>query len=65
MASLEIKQTTTKKTKKNNPTDIPIIRKCVKVSHMTIVQAHEQNTTIVKGDEGAVGLTEGQAALRR
>ena len=30
-----------------------------------IDQAHEQNNAIVKGDGGAVGLTENSSALRR
>jgi hypothetical protein len=30
-----------------------------------IDQAHEQNNAIVKGDGGAIGLTEDPAALRR
>ncbi|KAG0710519.1 hypothetical protein GWK47_022642 [Chionoecetes opilio] len=34
-------------------------------SAVTIDQAHEQNNTSVKGDGGAVGLTENPAALRR
>ena len=34
-------------------------------SSMAIDQAHEQNNAIVKGDGGAVGLTENPSALRR
>ena len=34
-------------------------------SAMAIDQAHEQNNSLVKGDGGAVGLTENPAALRR
>ena len=34
-------------------------------SAMAIDQAHEQNNSIVKGDGGAVGLTQNPAALRR
>lgn len=34
-------------------------------SAMAIDQAHEQNNALVKGDGGAVGLTENPAALRR
>ena len=34
-------------------------------SGLAIDQAHEQNNTSVKGDGGAVGLTENPAALRR
>ena len=34
-------------------------------SALAIDQAHEQNNTSVKGDGGAVGLTENPAALRR
>ena len=34
-------------------------------SAIAIDQVHEQNNAIVKGDEGAVGLTENPAALRR
>lgn len=34
-------------------------------SAMAIDQAHEQNNAVVKGDGGAVGLTEDQGALRR
>ena len=33
--------------------------------HIAIDQAHEQNNESVKGDGGAVGLTENSAALRR
>lgn len=32
---------------------------------MSIEQVYEQNNVIVKDDEGVVGLTEDQAALRR
>ena len=32
---------------------------------MAIDQAHEQNNAMVKGDGGAVGLTENPSALRR
>lgn len=32
---------------------------------MAIDQAHEQNNAMVKGDGGAVGLTENPNALRR
>ena len=32
---------------------------------MAIDQAHEQNNAIVKGDGGAIGLTEDPSALRR
>ena len=32
---------------------------------IAIDQAHEQNNAIVKGDGGAVGLTENSSALRR
>ena len=28
-------------------------------------QAHEQNNAVIKGDEGAIGLTEDQTALTR
>ena len=34
-------------------------------SAIAIDQAHEQNHAIVKGDGGAVGLTENPSALRR
>ena len=34
-------------------------------SAMAIDQAHEQNNSIIKGDGGAIGLTEDPAALRR
>lgn len=34
-------------------------------SSMAIDQAHEQNNAVIKGDGGAVGLTEDQSALRR
>ena len=34
-------------------------------SAMTIDQAHEQNTTVIKGDGGAIGVTEDPSALRR
>ena len=34
-------------------------------SRMAFDQAHEQNNALVKGDGGAVGLTENPAALRR
>ena len=34
-------------------------------SRMPIDESHEQNNTIVKGDGGAVGLTENPAALLR
>ena len=34
-------------------------------SAMAIDQAHEQNNAAVKGDGGAVGLTENPAALQR
>ena len=34
-------------------------------SRLALDHAHEQNNAIVKGDGGAVGLTENQAALRR
>ena len=36
-----------------------------KFSNIAIDQAHEQNNAIVKGDGGAIGLTEEPAALRR
>ena len=36
-----------------------------KFSNIAIDQAHEQNNAIVKGDGGAIGLTEDTAALRR
>ena len=36
-----------------------------KFSAMAIDQAHEQNNAMVKGDGGAVGLTENPSALRR
>ena len=32
---------------------------------MAIDQAHEQSNAVVKGDGGAIGLTEDSAALRR
>jgi len=35
-----------------------------KFSSMAIDQAHEQNNEMVKGDGGAVGLMQNQAALR-
>ena len=34
-------------------------------STMAIDQAHEQNNAVIKGDGGAIGLTEDQTALRR
>lgn len=34
-------------------------------SKMALDQAHEQNNAVIKGDGGAVGLTESPAALRR
>ncbi len=34
-------------------------------SAMAIDQAHEQNNAVIKGDGGAVGLTEDAGALRR
>lgn len=34
-------------------------------SAMAIDQAHEQNNAVIKGDGGAVGLTEDPGALRR
>lgn len=34
-------------------------------SSIAIDQAHEQNNALIKGDEGAVGLTENLAALCR
>ena len=34
-------------------------------SAVAIDQVHEQNNSVVKGDDGAVGLTEKPAALRR
>ena len=36
-----------------------------KFSAMAIDQAHEQNNAVIKGDGGAVGLTEDPSALRR
>ena len=36
-----------------------------KFSRMPIGQAHEQNNQLVKGDGGAVGLTENLVAFRR
>ena len=36
-----------------------------KFSNIAIDQAHEQNNALVKGDGGAIGLTEDPAALRR
>lgn len=36
-----------------------------KFSNIAIDQPQEQNNVIVKGDGGAIGLTEDQAALRR
>jgi hypothetical protein len=36
-----------------------------KFSNIAIDQAHEQNNAIVKGDGGAIGLTEDPVALRR
>ena len=42
------------------------IRKSTRVfSNMVIDQAHEQSNAVVKGDGGAIGLTEDSAALRR
>jgi len=42
------------------------IRKSTRVfSNMAIDQAHEQSNAVVKGDGGAIGLTEDSAALRR
>ena len=35
------------------------------LSGMAIDQAHEQNNAVIKGDGGAIGLTEDPAALRR
>ena len=32
---------------------------------IAIDQAHEQNNAVIKGDGGAIGLTEDKAALRR
>ena len=34
-------------------------------SSIAVHQAHERNNALVKGDEGAVGLTQNPAALRR
>ena len=43
-----------------------VVKKTTHVfSGIAIVQAHEQNNASVKGDGGAVGLTENPAALRR
>ena len=36
-----------------------------KFSNIAIDQAHKQNNALVKGDGGAIGLTEDPAALRR
>ena len=36
-----------------------------KFSAIAIDQAHEQNNKIIKGDGGAIGLTEDPSALRR
>jgi len=42
-----------------------VVKKTTHVfSGIAIVQAHEQNNASVKGDGGAVGLTENPAALR-
>ena len=42
------------------------VRKTSKAfSNMAIDQAHEQNNAVVKGDGGAIGLTEDPSALRR
>jgi len=42
------------------------VRKTEKTfSTMAIDQAHEQNNAVIKGDEGAIGLTEDQTALTR
>lgn len=42
------------------------VRKTTKVfSNMAIDQAHEQNNALIKGDGGAIGLTEDPSALRR
>ena len=38
---------------------------CNRFSGMSIDQAHEQNNALVKGEGGAIGLTENAAALRR
>ena len=40
-------------------------KKTRQVSAISIDQAHEQNNALVKGDGGAVGLTENPAALHR
>ena len=43
-----------------------VVRKTEKTfSSMVIDQAHEQNNAVIKGDGGAIGLTEDQTALRR
>ncbi|KAG1709814.1 Dimethylglycine dehydrogenase, mitochondrial [Nymphon striatum] len=41
------------------------VQKTKKISSNAIDQAHEQNNACIKGDGGAVGLTDNPAALRR
>ncbi|KAG1697675.1 hypothetical protein GQR58_005903 [Nymphon striatum] len=41
------------------------VQKTKKISSIAIDQAHEQNNACIKGDGGAVGLTDNPAALRR
>ena len=43
-----------------------VVRKSTReFSSMAIDQAHEQATVVVKGDGGAIGVTEDSSALRR
>lgn len=42
-----------------------VSKTCNKFSSIAIDQAHEQTNAVVKGDGGAVGITENAAALRR
>lgn len=44
---------------------LPSIKTRKRFSAIALDQAHEQDNAVVKGDSGAVGLTENPAALKR
>lgn len=49
-----------------NTSDACVVQKtCHKFSAMALNQAHEQENALIKGEGGAVGLTNNPAALRR
>ena len=47
-----------------NEGEFMIKKTCRQFSAIAIDQAHEQNNAVVKGDGGAIGLTENPSALK-